>query len=224
MAKKIIYALLIPLICGCKEQSKFSEQNGVTTDEVVLEQKKASANLQVLLDFADITETDMAKLKDKVVFKKVVRNGNSMPIPLKMGAALFYSSPNSVKESECPVMEIVNTDKVLLISRGKGFGGPIWAKLLVDYKTHEILKIAFGHKVESEGYGAEIGRTSFQNRFIGKVLNITDNTFGLQVRGKEAINGEFTVDGISGATVTSLGVVHMLNEGVGGYSKYFEKR
>ena len=106
--------------------------------------------------------------------------------------------------------------------KGKGFGGPIWAMLLIDAKTLEILKIKFSHKAESEGYGAGIVRTSFQNQFKGKIVKISSaNTFGLQGHGEETY---YPIDGISGATVTNMAVVNMLNEGLKGYAEYFAQR
>lgn len=51
-----------------------------------------------------------------------------------------------------PILEIKNTDNAIPLVQGNGFGGVIWAKVLVDTKSMEIKKIEFDHTAESDGW------------------------------------------------------------------------
>jgi Na+-transporting NADH:ubiquinone oxidoreductase subunit C len=221
MKNKILFLLFLSLVWSCKDKPNNLTEKEVPvaasgTNKVLI----ANPSFQELLEFADVADTDFTVATEKVVYKMVDIHGNSSPLDLEKGVALFTSFPKTVKEQNLPIMEIKGTKRVILMAKGLGFGGPIWAMLLVDIGTLEILKIKFGHKAESEGYGAGIVRTAFQKQFIGKVLNVNANTFWLQQHEKETIAGMYPIDGISGATVTNVAVVNMLNKGLQGYANY----
>jgi Na+-transporting NADH:ubiquinone oxidoreductase subunit C len=94
----------------------------------------------------------------------------------------------------------------------------------VDKTTSEITKVAFDHKAESDEYGADgITLSSFEDQFIGSKIDWTENTFGLHQSGKTLVDGNTTIDGISGATVTSQAVLKMMNEGLQKYSGYLNQ-
>ena len=86
----------------------------------------------------------------------------------------------------------------------------------------EVKKITFGHQAESEGYGAGITYASFEEQFVGAKIDFSVNTYALQQRGNELVSGKNNVDGISGATTTSLAVVTMLNEGLVRYKPFLQ--
>lgn len=76
-----------------------------------------------------------------------------------------------------PIFEIKGTETVILPLQGVGFGGAIWAKVLVDRKALEIEKIEFEHKAESDGYGAAMTESSFERQFDGVKINLDEHTF-----------------------------------------------
>ncbi len=222
--KKIAIFLLLPfLFWSCKEISKGKKQSLAPLETVTDPLQKTNPTLQELLQFAEISQ-DETTLKDGLLkFKVVDKAGNSTSMDWDKGLALFESFPKDPKRDNFPVMEIKDSDRVIIMFKGKGFGGPIWAMLLIDRKTDEILKIKFGHKAETDGYGAEIVRTSFQDQFIGKTLKGSTSTFGLDRSGTKTNEGIYLIDGISGATVTNKGVVEMMNNGLTTYAKYLEQ-
>ncbi len=224
MKKIIIYSTIFILCGNCRDKSNVQPN----LDEPVVADsstaQKTNSTLKELLRFADISETNVTDAAEVVGFKMIDIRGNITSLDLENGTTLFKSYSSSEDDQNRPIMEIKGTHKVLLMVKGKGFGGPIWAKLLMDVTTREILKVKFEHKAETEGYGAGITRSSFQNQFMGKTIKISNNTFALVQNGKEWIKGEQPIDGISGATVTSENVVHMLNEGLLGYTQYFQER
>ena len=224
MKKIIIYSTILILFVNCRDKSNVQLNLEEPVVAASSNAQKINSTLQELLRFADISETNDRDAADVVGFKKMDINGDITSLDLEDGAALFKSFQGTESKQNRPIMEIKDSNKVLLMVKGKGFGGPIWAKLLMDATTHEILKVKFEHKAETEGYGAGITRSSFQNQFIGKTIKIANNSFALVQNGKEWIKGEQPIDGISGATVTSENVVHMLNEGLLGYARYFQER
>ena len=106
------------------------------------------------------------------------------------------------------------------VARLANQGGLLSAKLLVDRKSKQILKIEFGQQAESDDYAGELTEASFAERFVGKEIVAAGNTFGLLQRGESKIQGQSEIDGISGATVTSQGVINMMNKGLEQYAAY----
>lgn len=222
--KKIAIFLLLPfLFWSCKEISKTKKQSIAPLETVTDPLQKTNPTLQELLQFAEISK-DETTLKDGLLeFKVVDKTGNSTSLDWDKGLALFKSFPKDPKRDNFPVMEIKDSDRVIIMFKGKGFGGTIWAKLLIDQQTDEILKIKFGHKAETDGYGAEIVKASFQDQFIGKKLKGSATSFGLEQSATKSNEDIYPIDGISGATVTNKGVVEMMNNGLTTYGKYLEQ-
>jgi len=81
-----------------------------------------------------------------------------------------------------------------------------------------ILGATFGHKTETPGLGAEIATPIFQDQFPGKKL-FTTAYEGIEVRKGDAA-GEQQVDGISGGTITSVGVQSMISDCLQPYKAY----
>jgi len=110
-----------------------------------------------------------------------------------------------------------NTYYVLPL-RGKGLWGPIWGYVALEGDGNTILGATFGHKTETPGLGAEIATPIFQDQFPGKKL-FTTAYEGIEVRKGDAA-GEQQVDGISGGTITSVGVQSMISDCLQPYKAY----
>ena len=78
----------------------------------------------------------------------------------------------------------------------KGFGGPVTVALTLDDSlTIQSIQIGDDQFAETEGYGAQALEPAFQEQFIGKTLPLEDGS----------------VDGISGATMTTNAVLDGIN-------------
>lgn len=110
-----------------------------------------------------------------------------------------------------------NTYYVLPL-RGKGLWGPIWGYVALEGDGNTILGATFGHKTETPGLGAEIATAIFQDQFPGKKL-FTATYEGIEVRKGDA-SGDQQVDGISGGTITSVGVQDMIADCLKPYKSY----
>lgn len=127
-----------------------------------------------------------------------------------------------------PVFSCVNDEgqKFYIVPvRGKGLWGPIWGYISFKEDLNTIFGTQFGHKGETPGLGAEINTPKFQNQFIDKTI-INDNgefVSVMVVKGGAPDSDKHGVDAISGGTITSKGLEHMLRDCLIEYTSYFSK-
>lgn len=105
---------------------------------------------------------------------------------------------------------------------GNGLWGPIWGNICVDEDMKTIKGASFGHKGETPGLGAEITQSFFVNRWLDESISdengeptkfeIVKNNSGSEPK---------KVDGITGGTITSVGVQEMVNRCLKPYVSYF---
>jgi len=130
-------------------------------------------------------------------------------------------------EKILPVFEF-NTDsgeKYYIASvRGSGLWDDIWGYIALEDDLNTIAGVAFGHKGETPGLGAEIkDNEDWKSQFKGKKLYDENGDWkSVYVRKGGAKNPIHEVDGISGATITADGVTEMLDRGLKYYESYFK--
>ncbi|WP_430813231.1 NADH:ubiquinone reductase (Na(+)-transporting) subunit C [Carboxylicivirga sp. RSCT41] len=114
--------------------------------------------------------------------------------------------------------------KYIIPVRGKGLWGPIWGYVSLDEDKNTVYGATFGHKGETPGLGAEITTDMFQKPFTGKKLFDQNGAFAsIEVVKKGQSQGDLhKVDGISGGTITSVGVGTMLKDCLSGYEKFLK--
>jgi Na+-transporting NADH:ubiquinone oxidoreductase subunit C len=105
------------------------------------------------------------------------------------------------------------TTAVALEFSGPGLWGPVFGYLAVDGQLKTIKGISFYKHEETPGLGGEIDTDWFRDQFKGKDTKRPDGTYGVTVcvGGKKA-SGNSEVDGITGATLTSVKVQAMLEK------------
>jgi Na+-transporting NADH:ubiquinone oxidoreductase subunit C len=106
---------------------------------------------------------------------------------------------------------------------GSGLWGPIWGYVALEDDMTTIYGANFDHKTETPGLGAEIKESFFTEKFKGKQLNKEGATLFSVVKGGAPTN-EYSVDGITGGTITSKGVDEMINRTLTVYLGYFESK
>lgn len=105
---------------------------------------------------------------------------------------------------------------------GKGLWSTIKGFMALDGDLSTISGIVFYEHQETPGLGGEVEKPFFQDRFKGKKW-ITDGvvqTFRITKPG--GANDDHSVDGITAATMTCIGVESFLNADYAVYNKYFE--
>lgn len=130
----------------------------------------------------------------------------------------------NIKDQSMPlyIAELSDAEKKYIIPViGKGLWGPIWGFIALNDDFNTVYGSVFDHKKETPGLGAEINTEIFQEQFKNKLIYENDYV-KFEVK-KNAKEGVYEVDGISGGTITSNGVTDMIKERFKRYLPYFKK-
>ena len=212
----LILLCLLVFMWSCKETK--SESAPITQE--IATPKPISKELTEVLDFADITASQEKELIELIGLFETKGSDVVQSINADEMTARLKQMKTSKKVENYPIIEIRGTDHVVLMLQGRGFGGPIWGKLLLNRKTMVFEKIQFDHKSESEGYGDAMTYSSFEDQFMQKRMLPETAGFQLHVKRKNVEPGFYSVDGISGATISSEAVIDMMNSGLAVYHAY----
>ncbi len=178
----------------------------------------SSINVEVERDGAEAVYTDYIK-------KELVVN-NFQPVE---GIAAFdiELSKEVVKtpsERNAPLYIAEKEGKTYFILplRGKGLWGPIWGYISLEQNASTIYGATFDHKSETPGLGAEIKTEVFTSLFPNKeVLDESGEFTGITVM-KGNASGSHQVNGISGGTITSVGVQDMIQDCMKAYIPFLK--
>lgn len=117
------------------------------------------------------------------------------------------------------------TKQYIIPVYGKGLWGPIWGYVSLKEDLSTIFGTNFAHKGETPGLGAEIETKWFQLEFVDKqIFNESGKFVSVSVvkGGTADKESKHEVDGISGGTITSVGVDQMLKDCLSSYEPYFK--
>ena len=128
--------------------------------------------------------------------------------------AFQVSYKGEIAEKRFHVFEckVDGATKYILPIYGAGLWGPIWGYVALNDDKDTVYGVYFSHAGETPGLGAEIATPKFQAQFAGK--KVTENgAIGLTVaKNGKVTKPDYEVDGISGGTITSLGVDAMIKD------------
>ncbi|WP_420322006.1 FMN-binding protein [Flagellimonas sp.] len=218
----ILPALCVLLLWGCKEKAeKIAEEPTIFEVE---KPKKLPRELLKITQFAGVSLSDSIDIHSQIRFKTIDLNGTIDSVNMEKGIELYKKRMKSGKGDLYPIFEVTGMEDVVVTTASKGYGGNIRGMFLIDATSLQIKKVEFEHVAESEGYGATIADTSFENQFMGATVNFGKNSFGLNLNGKILLEGVKTIDGISGATTTSRLTIEMVNNDLKKYKPYFEAK
>lgn len=151
---------------------------------------------------ADLTKDGKVDLDDVTAARAAVKGTNAVPTLLGLYQRV---SGDTVEAYAIPV-------------EGKGLWGPVSGYLALDPKLEGITGATFFAPKETPGLGLEIETQPFESRWIGKKVLDGDKARGITVlkAGVPPAAGaeNYTVDGLSGATITCRGVTEMVVRGV----------
>ena len=142
--------------------------------------------------------------------------------PFNIDVKKDYRSKTPASELDFPLFACQKDGKDLFVVPvvGKGLWGPIWGFVALESDMETIYGAVFDHKTETPGLGAEIKEGFFQAPFKGKKISKVAPHFAVVKGG--APTTEYSVDGITGGTITSKGVGEMVDRTMGIYLKYFQ--
>lgn len=120
-------------------------------------------------------------------------------------------------------------DQIIFPVRGKGLWSTLYGFLAVSPDVSVAKGITFYQHGETPGLGGEIDNPAWQAQFEGKTLYSNDNQPLLRVAKGRVTDTDpaaaYSVDGLSGATITANGVTNMLRYWLGeqGFGPYIER-
>ncbi len=144
--------------------------------------------------------------------------------PFNIDVKKDYRSKKPASELSFPlyVCESVLGDTVYVIPVvGSGLWGPIWGFVALESDMNTIYGAKFDHKTETPGLGAEIKDNEFSDKFKGQKLRDASPYFTI-LKGGRPIEDQYSVDGITGGTITSVGVGEMIDRTISIYQHYFD--
>lgn len=216
----IRYLLPILLISFWNCKQKVEKAIPEPVSETVKKQETPIPELKTIAQFMGIAP-DSLDMETQLQSWTIGKNGELDSIGVQEAALLFKKFLTSSKSDLNPIFETKEGNEAMIVMANQGYGGNIRGIFLVDKSTMEIKKVAFEHVAESEGYGAAIAFSTFEDQFVGSKINWDENTFGLNQNDRTLIKGDKVVDGISGATITSRLTVEMVNDGLKKYKSFF---
>lgn len=155
---------------------------------------------------------------------KIIEGANAFNILI----GLKSQYDKSFDKRELPIFIADVNGKVLNILPvwGKGLWGPVWGYVAIENDWTTISGVVYDHKSETPGLGAEITTAQFTDQFVGKKIFNGVKLVSIKVlKGVGSSKGNISaVDGISGGTITSLGVQNMLLHCLDGYKVYMEEQ
>jgi Na+-transporting NADH:ubiquinone oxidoreductase subunit C len=135
-----------------------------------------------------------------------------------------FKSISSPDERNYPLFECVTSDgeKIFVIPMvGTGLWGPVWGYIALKEDMNTIYGANFGHKGETPGLGAEIDKPAFYDQLKNKEVFLNDEVrLSVVKNGKGTDYAKYDVDGISGGTITSVGVDEMIKRTLAIYKGY----
>ena len=95
---------------------------------------------------------------------------------------------------------------------GMGLWGPVKGVLALEPDETTILGLRFYQQEETPGLGGEIGSAWFTSKFKGKKIESSDGRAGFRIVKPGTQTDENSVDGITGATMTSDRIQAILSQ------------
>jgi Na+-transporting NADH:ubiquinone oxidoreductase subunit C len=221
-----IYAAVMVIVVAAVLASAAMALKNRQNKNIEIEKKQnilASVNISSTADDAERIYAE--KIRNQYVVNTkgdIVEGEDAFQIDLKKEKA------KPTDERLLPVFECQTESglKYIFPMRGTGLWGPIWGYVSLNEDMNSIYGANFDHQGETPGLGAEIATSWFQESFSGKkIFDDSGNLVSVTITkaGQEAPE-TYSVDGISGGTITSKGLENMLLEDFNSYKKFLIKK
>ncbi len=119
------------------------------------------------------------------------------------------------------------TKNLILPIHGAGLYSVLYGFLALESDGNTVFGLQYYEQGETPGLGGEVNNPNWRSKWEGKRLFDDEGT--LQIEVIKGASGDFQVDALSGATLTSRGVTNMLHywlgeDGFGPYLKQFRSQ
>ncbi len=212
----IIYASVMVVIVAFLLAFVSSSLRDKQNKNIELDTKK---QILAALNVKDVADADKAYNDYQV--KDLLVNTDGSTTPYEGVFATSYEK--EVKEgNRLHVFEAtVNGEtKYVFPVYGAGLWGAIWGYVALNSDKDTVYGVYFSHASETPGLGAEIATPAFQSQFVGKKTLANGEVALSVVKNGKVAEPAYEVDGISGGTITSVGVNDMLKNCLANYKNF----
>ena len=216
----IIYASVMVVIVAFLLAFVNSSLRGLQGKNVELDTKKQILSSLGIKDVKDAEATFSEIVKGDMI---VAEDGSLT----EYDGAFVTAYEKEAKENgrvHVFVCEVDGQTKYVIPVYGAGLWGAIWGYVSLNEDKNTVYGTYFSHASETPGLGAEIATVHFQGEFKDKHVLDGENVGLSVVKNGKVENPEYQVDGISGGTITSLGVDAMLKNCMGHYTKFLTSK
>jgi len=183
------------------------------------------------LETGDYVEPSFVDVKDPMkydMYKAASDPKMSTKIPSSEDKAGIKRRPNVAKVYT--LSENGNLKRVVLPIHGYGLWSTLYGFMSLEGDLNTIEGMGFYAHAETPGLGGEVDNPRWKSQWVGKEL-YGDDTSQPEIRlvkgsvGANTADKEHKVDALSGATLTSRGVQHLVNYWMGdrGYAPFLKK-
>lgn len=212
-SKTIIFALGICLVCSVLLSGLASGLKKIQTAN-----KEFDVKRNIVKAFGiNISELTKSEIEDKYS-SHITEDVISLPETIIRGDGKPYDKISIYSWRENSTSE---PSKYAFPISGKGLWSVLYGYLAIDADIETIVGISFYAHKETPGLGAEIEKAWFQEQFKDKKIYENGMVSNFKVLKPGSDNNQYSVDGISGSTITSKGVEILLKADAETYAKHF---
>ncbi len=231
----IIYSVVLTVVCGVLLAIAALGLKPAQDANIEMEKKQ---NILSAAGIKTATREDAAKLyEEKVSAYAVDFTGKKVDKVDVSKLDLAAESKKKPKERILPIYEISNkkgekAEFFVVPVYGFGLWNDIWGYIALKGDVTTINGVKFDHKGETPGLGARIATDEIQKRYIGKKIFKDSKLTPIFMEKGEQGGGDRSiavfkdmpdkVDGMSGATITGVGLSNMLDDYLKCYESFFK--
>ncbi len=221
--KTILYAAVMTLIVALVLATLTSFLRPI---QKVQEDRDKKVNILKAVEYNDDMDPE-AEYAERI--KEIVINAKGEAVEGKKAfdIDLYKEGKKPVEERLYPLYVYTadtKKEKFIIPMNGMGLWDQIGGFIAIKDDFNTVDGATFTHVGETPGLGAEITADWFQSQFKNKSIKDATGKFAFKVlKGVGNSLNDYTVDGITGSTITCDGVNAMMSEDIGGYTQYFNK-
>ena len=216
----MVFVLGLFLSISCKDKPEPVKSNSAPEEDIT---QSLAPQYKEIAEFMGLSVSDTTDIQKMFVFKALYTEDSLVNSDATQNLKYYKGIVKNGKATALPLFESKEEDLTLTLFTERGYVGSIWAEVLFQKNPRKVLKVRFGHQMESEGYGSAITEAAFQDQFIDRGFIFDGNSFSLNQDNNILIEGESEIDGVSGATSTSTTVLEMMNGGFINLKTYFSE-
>ncbi len=221
------YAILLTIVLGTLLPTVAGALKSKIVSNKAFEKKKFILTAGLGHDeVAKMTDDQINNLFDNSVESQVI-NAQGDRVNKNVASVIVAKEYKLDKELRALPIYIItseNEKSFVFPMHGYGLWDEIWGYVALEKDGETIKAVVFDHKGETPGLGARISSEEIQKRFSGKsIFDETKNLVSVSMQkgeGNDYSDKKNEVDGMSGATITGVGLNNMLKEYFSLYKKY----